>query len=66
MPEPDEPSGPPEDSTEAEKERPGLPRKESRVSEKPFVSPKGKRYRIIKTDEKDAYDEPVPGSPDSQ
>jgi hypothetical protein len=60
MPEPDEPSGPPEDSADAEKERPGLPRNESRVSEKPFTSPKGRRYRIIKTDETDAYDEPEP------
>jgi hypothetical protein len=40
------------------KPRPGLPNEESVVSEKTFTSPKGKRYRIIKTTEKDAYDKP--------
>jgi hypothetical protein len=46
------------------KSRPGLPNKASVVSEKTFISPKGKRYRIIRTDEMDAYDAPV--SPEEQ
>jgi hypothetical protein len=38
------------------KPRPGLPDKSSIVSVKTLVSPKGNRYRIIETDETDAYD----------
>ena len=38
------------------KPRPGLPDKSSVVSVKTLVSPKGNRYRIIETDETDAYD----------
>ena len=41
------------------KGRPGMPNKESVLSEKAFTSPKGKRYRIISTDEIDPYDAPV-------
>jgi hypothetical protein len=37
---------------------PGLPNKETIIAERPFTSPKGKRYRIIKTTEKDPYDPP--------
>jgi hypothetical protein len=37
---------------------PGLPDKETIVSERTFTSPKGKRYRIIRTTEKDPYDPP--------
>lgn len=37
---------------------PGLPDKETVISERTFVSPKGKRYRIIRTTEKDPYDPP--------
>jgi hypothetical protein len=37
---------------------PGLPDKETVVSERTLVSPKGKRYRIIRTTEKDPYDPP--------
>jgi hypothetical protein len=37
---------------------PGLPDKETVVSERAFVSPKGNRYRIIRTTEKDPYDPP--------
>jgi hypothetical protein len=37
---------------------PGLPDKETIVSERMFTSPKGKRYRIIRTTEKDPYDPP--------
>jgi hypothetical protein len=40
------------------RKRPGLPSKESVISEKTFVSPAGKRYRIIRTKEKDPYDKP--------
>jgi hypothetical protein len=39
--------------------RPGLPNKASVLSEKEFTSPKGKHYRIIRTDEMDPYDAPV-------
>lgn len=39
--------------------RPGLPAKDSIISEETFKSPKGKVYRIIKTNEMDEYDEPV-------
>jgi hypothetical protein len=44
--------------SESRKRRPGLPNAESVVSEKTFTSSKGKRYRIIKTTEKDPYDKP--------
>ena len=44
------------------KPRPGLPDKSSIVSVKTLTSPKGNRYRIIETDETDAYDPPR-GSP---
>ncbi len=43
-----------------EKGRPGMPKEESILSEKAFRSPKGKHYRIIRTDETDPYDAPVP------
>ena len=42
------------------KGRPGMPDEESVLSEKVFTSPKGKEYRIIKTDETDPYDAPLP------
>jgi hypothetical protein len=35
---------------------PGLPDPKTVVLERSFVSPKGRRYRIITTTEKDAYD----------
>ncbi len=35
---------------------PGLPDPETVVSERLFVSPKGRRFRIITTTEKDPYD----------
>jgi hypothetical protein len=41
---------------------PGLPDKETVVSERTFTSPKGKRYRIIRTTEKDPYDPPDDGN----
>jgi hypothetical protein len=49
--------GPQEASRKA---RPGLPDPSSIVSVKTFTSPKGRRYRIIETDEPDAYDAPTP------
>lgn len=36
--------------------RAGLPAPDSIISEVTFISSKGKKYRIIKTTEKDAYD----------
>lgn len=42
------------------KSRPGMPNNASALSEEVFTSPKGKQYRIIRTDEKDPYDAPVP------
>ena len=42
------------------KGRPGMPNEASVLSEKTFTSPKGKQYRIIKTDEMDPYDAPAP------
>jgi hypothetical protein len=40
---------------------PGLPDERTVISEQMFVSPKGKRYRIIRTTEKDPYDPPDRG-----
>lgn len=37
---------------------PRLPNKDAIISERTFTSPKGKRYRIIRTTEKDPYDPP--------
>ena len=42
------------------KPRPGLPDKSSIVAVKTLTSPMGNRYRIIETDETDAYDPPAP------
>jgi hypothetical protein len=38
--------------------RSGLPAPESIISKTEFTSPKGTKYRIIKTTETDPYDEP--------
>ena len=43
------------------KTAPGLPNPESVIAEKTFISPKGKRYRVLTTTETDPYDPPVPG-----
>jgi hypothetical protein len=40
----------------ARRERRGLPDSVSVVSEKKFISPGGRRYRIIRTSEQDSYD----------
>ena len=49
----------PRTGTKRGKPRPGLPDESSILSIKTLTSPKGKRYRIIETDETDAYDLPV-------
>ena len=44
---------------------PGLPDPESVISERVFISPKGRRYRILRTTDKDPYDPPDdPGKDD--
>jgi hypothetical protein len=45
---------------------PGLPDPASVVSERVFVSPKGRRYRILRTTEKDPYDPPDQPNKDDQ
>ena len=45
--------------TKPGKPRPGLPDRSSIVAVKTLTSPKGNRYRIIETDETDAYDPPA-------
>ena len=50
----------PEESADRGRDRPGMPKEESVLSEKAFTSPKGKEYRIIKTDETNADDAPSP------
>ena len=42
---------------EARKRRPGLPNESSIVAEMEFTSPKGTKYRVLRTNEKDAYDD---------
>jgi hypothetical protein len=37
-----------------------IPKKSTIVAEKTFVSPKGRRYAILETDQSDPYDEPDP------
>jgi hypothetical protein len=44
--------------------RAGLPDARSVVSEAEIVSPKGRHYRVLRTVETDAYDEPPPPPPD--
>jgi hypothetical protein len=43
---------------EKQRARPGLPAESSVLSERTFISPGNKRYRIITTSERDAYDPP--------
>jgi hypothetical protein len=40
-------------------EVPGLPDPAAILEETQFTSPKGHHYRILKTNERDAYDEPA-------
>lgn len=42
------------------RQRAGLPAPDSVISETTLTSPKGNVYRILKTDEHDAYDKPAP------
>ncbi len=49
---------PPSEGSEPARRR-GLPDEASIVSSKTFTSPRGKKYRIIKTRESDPYDPPV-------
>ncbi len=42
--------------------RQDLPEESSIIGEKEFTLPKGNKYRIVLTDETDAYDEPTPTS----
>lgn len=44
-------------TSKRKKPRPGLPAKESILEVKEFVSPKGKPYRILRTNEVDEYEE---------
>jgi hypothetical protein len=48
-----------DDKDDLDRDRPGLPDPASVVSERDFVSPKGARYRIIRTTETDPYDPPL-------
>ena len=51
--------GPRKISREARREgapNPGLPDPETVVSERIFISPKGRRYRILRTIDRDPYD----------
>ena len=47
------------ESADKSRGRPGMPNEMSVLSEQAFTSPKGKNYRIIKTDETDPYDAPL-------
>jgi hypothetical protein len=49
--------GPTKPRAEARKRRPGLPKESSIVAETEFTSPKGTKYRVLRTNEKDAYDD---------
>ncbi len=49
---------PPDSDDAAQRRRPGLPDPANVVGERELRSPKGTRYRIIKTRERDAYDKP--------
>ena len=47
--------------SEADCERPGLPDPTTVVAQETFTSPKGRRYRILKTRQTDPYDDDPPG-----
>jgi hypothetical protein len=57
-PVPDQAAGPGSGGEPQPPPQSGLPAPESIVSEAEFVSPKGAKYRIIKTSETDPYDKP--------
>jgi hypothetical protein len=48
-------------TTRPPRRRKGLPPPESVVAEDELVSPKGTRYRVLTTTEKDAYENGEPG-----
>ena len=66
MPRPDKKDHGPTKPPGEGRDRPGLPDEASVLFEKTFTSPKGKKYRIIKTDETNAYDAPTPPESGSQ
>lgn len=49
--------GPAKPRAEARKRRPGLPNESSIVAEMEFTSPRGTKYRVLRTNERDAYDD---------
>ena len=53
-------AGRPSNKTARRTKRRGLPPASSVLSEEIFISPGNKRYRILKTSERDSYDEPDP------
>jgi hypothetical protein len=53
------PAGPPAGAPESRPRRPGLPAPDTVVSETTLESPTGRKYRILRTDQQDAYDEPA-------
>ena len=55
-------SGRKKKATKKPKVRQDLPEEAHIIGEKDFTSPKGNKYRIILTDELDAYEQPDPGS----
>ena len=48
--------GPTRQRSQARKRRAGLPNEASVLEEREFRSPKGTKYRLLRTNEKDAYD----------
>lgn len=50
---------------EALPSRQGLPDEETILTEKTVTSPKGRRYRIIKTSQRDPYDEATNSTPEA-
>jgi hypothetical protein len=58
----DAPGGP-EKPRKAPRRKP-VPSPDTVVSESTLVSPKGRVYRVLRTNQKDPYDEPVSETPD--
>jgi hypothetical protein len=67
MPNRDDQAPRPDDAAEespaadADCERSGLPDPTTVISEETFTSPKGRRYRVLKTRQTDPYDDPPAG-----
>jgi len=49
--------GPAKPRAEARKRRPGLPNESSIVAEMEFTSPRGTKHRVLRTNERDTYDD---------